>query len=154
MPGIIPLVSVAEYYPDVLLKMHTAIDSAIAGQDFKTCNWLSRQLCCIAGAMSHASGGKAIIGRTDSASVAILSALRVLETVGQRFDRTHAVGISALESKSLIATSVALDAVLHTLPARCYDIAAAELEAALGAERMAREGCDLKTQAPPRTNTK
>lgn len=84
--------------------------------------------------MSHANNGAPILGRKDAHSIALNSAIKALEGVCERHDRTGKVGVTALEAQTLIAASGALDAVLCEVPAVCYDRADKELAGALALE--------------------
>lgn len=128
IPALIPMISAAAKYPDLALKLHGGLVAFVNEPTVASANALSKQLCLIAGAMSHAAGGARILGRTDPASIAIYSAIRAFECVVERHDATEVVAVSTIEAKSLIAASGALDDVLRTVPAACYDRAIKELD--------------------------
>lgn len=128
IPSIIPLVTASQKYPDLAMFLHAGIVAFTQEPTVASANALSKQLCLIAGALSHAAGGVPILGRTDPASIAIYSAIRAFECVVERHDATEIVAVSSNEAKTLIAASGALDDVLRTVPAACYDRAMKELD--------------------------
>lgn len=128
IPGIIPLVTASQKYPGLAIFLHGGLVAFINEPTVASANALSKQLCLIAGAMSHAAGGVPILGRTDTASIAIYSAIRAFECVVERHDATEIVAVSGSEAKTLIAASGALDDVLRTVPAACYDRAMKDLD--------------------------
>lgn len=128
IPSIIKTITAAEKYPELPLRLHAGIVAFTQEPTISSANALSKHLCLIAGALSHAAGGAPILGRTDPASIAIYSAIRAFECVVERHDATEIVAVSGNEAKTLIAASGALDDVLRTVPAACYDRAIKELD--------------------------
>ena len=127
VPAIIPLETAGEAMPLLAGQLHAAIITLIARPSTSSCNNLSRQLCVIAGGMSHASGGAPIKGNADAASIAIQSAINAIEDVIARHDRTGAVSVSSLEAKTLRAAAGKLDEVLYSMPLLCYRRAESEV---------------------------
>lgn len=134
VPSIIKLITAAEAYPDLAIKIHMGVDEFIRSPSIMSANHLSQQLCLIAGAMSHAANGAPILGRKDAHSIAINSAINAFQGVCDRHDRTGKVSVTKLESQTLIASAGQLDAVLNKVPAVCYDRADRELAEALAVE--------------------
>jgi hypothetical protein len=138
IPSIIPIVTASQKYPELALRLHAGLVAFTHEPTVASANALSKQLCLIAGAMSHAAGGMPILGRTDHASIAIYSAIRAFECVVERHDATEIVAVSGSEAKTLIVGSGVLDDVLRTVPAACYDRAIKELDVVFDARQRER----------------
>jgi hypothetical protein len=128
VPRIIPMITAAEVYPDLALKFHFKLLAAIKEPAIATFNQLSKELCVIAGAMSYASNGSPILGKRDPASLAIMSAIRVMESIVDRHSATEKTAITQQEVKTLIAASGALDRVLCRVSRHSYDTARFEVD--------------------------
>ena len=128
VPRIIPMITAAEVYPDLALKFHFKLEAAIKEPAIVTLNQLSKELCVIAGAMSYASNGAPILGKRDPASLAIMSAIRVMESIVDRHTATEKTVITQQEAKTLIAASGALDRVLCRVSRHSYDTAKNEVD--------------------------
>jgi hypothetical protein len=128
VPRIIPMITAAEVYPDLALKFHFKLLAAIKEPAIVTFNQLSKELCVIAGAMSYASSGAPILGKRDPASLAIMSAIRVMESIVDRHTATEKTVIAQQEAKTLIAASGALDGVLCRVSRHSYDTAKNEVD--------------------------
>lgn len=132
VPGIIKFVSVADARPDLKLLFHAAVMAFTVQPTAATCNQISAHLCRIAGAMSLANAGAAIEVRKDAGSTAICAAIKVIELIGARYDRSELVTITPSEAGLLRRCAGKLDAVLSSLPAACYDRAETEVREAIG----------------------
>ena len=128
VPKIIPRVTAAEANPDLAMTFHLMLIAAIHEPAIVTINQLSKKLCVIAGAMSYESNCKPLLGRKDMEALAIMSAIKVLESIVDRHTATCKVFISGLEGKTLIAASNGIDSVLSRLSKRSYEIAFLEVE--------------------------
>ncbi len=128
IPKIIPRITASQAYPDLALHFHMMLEVAIREPAIVTINQLSKQLCVIAGAMSYESSCKPLLGRTDMAALAIMSAIKVLESIVERHTLTGKVFVSGLEGKSLYAASNGIDSVLTNISKNSYEIALFEVE--------------------------
>lgn len=135
VPKIIPRVTAAQAYPDLALEFHLKLVAAIEEPAIVTINQLSKELCVIAGAMSYASHCQPLLGRKDAEALAIMSAIKVLESIVERHARTGKVFVSALEAKSLVAASSGIDSVLSKVSKNSYEIAALEVEGYIKTEK-------------------
>lgn len=118
--------SVTDKYHDLPLSLYGQIYAFIERPNVESSNNLSRQLCCIAGGMSHMLNGKPIKGRRDSGSVAICSAVSCMSAIAERFDRTGVIAVNESEAQTLKAAAGRLDEVLQGMPLACYLKAEAE----------------------------
>ena len=128
VPRIINFISAADARPDLKLLFHAAVMAFTVQPTVATCNQISRHLCKISGAMSLANNGAPIEGRKDAESKAICDAIKVIELIGQRYDKSEEVTISPAEANILRRCAGRLDAVLSTVPAACYDTAEKEID--------------------------
>jgi hypothetical protein len=128
IPKIIPRITALQAYPDLannfLLKLMAAkVDPTIA-----TINQMSHELCVIAGSMSYESNCKPLLGRKDAEALAIMSAIKVLESIVDRHDRTGKVFVSELEGKSLDAAVNGIHSVLSRIGNNSYETALHEVD--------------------------
>jgi len=128
IPKIIPFVSAIDAYPELVLELHLKLLAATNEPSIDTINQLSKELCIIAGSMSISNKGEPIKGKRDLSSLAIQSAINVIESITERHDRTGKVFVSDLDKKSLIAAANGLDKVLSRVSKFSYEIAALEVE--------------------------
>ena len=128
IPSIIPFVSAAEAYPDLLLELHMKILAATSEPNMESINQLSKELCVIAGSISISNKGNPIRGNKDLSSLSIQSAISVIESISDRYERTGKVFMSELDRKSLIASANGLDKCLSKVSKFAYEIAALEVE--------------------------
>ena len=128
IPKIIRPVSALEAYPDLALEFHLKLVAARFEPSIATVNQLSKELCVIAGSMSYESNCKPLLGRKDMAALAIMSAIKVLESIVDRYARTGKVFVSELEGKSLVAAANGIHSVLSRVSKRSYEIATLEVE--------------------------
>ena len=127
-PRILNFVSASDARPDLKLLFHAAVMAFTVQPTVATCNQISKHLCKISGAMSLANNGAPIEGKKDSGSIAICEAIKVIELIGERYDRSEEVTISPVEASILRRCAGKLDAVLSTVPAVCYDKAEKEVD--------------------------
>lgn len=120
IPAIIKLESVGDSLAMLPFQLHAQIETLIEMPTAEHCNNVSKQLCIIAGAISHANRGAPILGKRDASSLAINSAIQAVDDVVQRHDRTGAVAVSELEAKTIRAAAGKLDDALYAIPLLCY----------------------------------
>ncbi len=120
IPRMLDVRMIADEHPGLALEMHLAVINLIEAPRIESCNNLSRQLCVIAGGMSHANRGEPIKGKNDPASIAIQSAILVIEGVIDRHGRIDAVQVTEIEGKTLKAAAGKLDEALGRIPLTCY----------------------------------
>lgn len=128
IPKIIPFVSALDAYPELALELHLKLVAATNEPSIDTINQLSKELCIIAGAMSINNQGAPIKGQHDLYSIAIQTAINVIEAISNRHDRTGKVFVSELDKNSLIAAANGLDKVLAKVSKFSYELAALEVE--------------------------
>jgi hypothetical protein len=128
IPKIIPCITAAQAYPDLALHFHLKLVAAINEPNIATINQMSHELCVIAGAMSYESNCKPLLGRKDLEALAIMSAIKVLESIVDRHDRTGKVFVSELEGKSLKAAANGIHSVLMRVSKVSYETALLEVE--------------------------
>lgn len=128
VPRILNFISASDARPDLKLLFHAAVMAFTVQPTVATCNQISKHLCKISGAMSLANDGAPIEGKKDSGSIAICEAIKIIELVGARYDRSDAVTISPSEVNILCRCAGKLDSVLSTIPAACYDRAEKEVD--------------------------
>lgn len=139
IPAIIPLESVADVHPIKAAQLHAALITLIARPNTEHCNNLTRQLCVIAGGLSHARGGKPIMQDRDASAIAVQSAILTIEAIIDRTERTGVLAVLEQEAKTLRTAAGRLDDALATIPINCYHRAEIEVEAreAIECARMA-----------------
>jgi hypothetical protein len=115
IPKIIPRITALQAYPDL-------------ANNIATINQMSHELCVIAGAMSYESNCKPLLGRKDMEALAIMSAIKVLESIVDRHDRTGKVFVSELEGKSLDAAVKGIHSVLSRIGNNSYETALHEVD--------------------------
>jgi len=128
VPKLIPRITAAQAYPDLALYFHLKLVAAINEPAIATINQMSHELCVIAGAMSYESNGQPIQGRKDIEALAIMSAIKVLESIVERYERTGKVFVSELEGKSLVAAANGIASVLARVSKVIYEIALHEVD--------------------------
>ena len=128
IPKLIPRITALQTYPDLALEFHLKLVAARFEPSIATINQLSKELCVITGAMSYESNCKPIQGRKDIEALAIMSAIKVLESIVERHTATGKVFVSGLEGKTLIAASNGIDSVLSRVSKQSYEIALFEVE--------------------------
>jgi hypothetical protein len=127
IPAIIPLETAGDAMPLLAGRLHAGIITLIERPAVAHCNNLSRQLCIIAGGMSHANNGDPIKGKRDAASLAIQSAINAIDDVIQRHERTGGVAVLDTEALTLRAAAGKLDDALYSMPLLCYRLAEGEV---------------------------
>lgn len=123
-PAIIPLESVADVFPNKALELHAAIVTLIARPETEHCNNVTRQLCIIAGGLSHARGGKPLRGARDMAAIAVNSAILTIEAV---IERTGKFFITEAEAQTLRVAAGKLDDAMRDMPMTAYRLAEREV---------------------------
>lgn len=132
VPAIIPLEMVGDALPMLALQLHAGIVTLIEAPTVDHCNNLSRQLCIIAGAMSHQNTGAPILEKRDASSLAIRSAILAIESVVDRHGRTGKVAVTDSEAVTLRAAAGKLDDALSDISLFAYRKAEAEVTKYVG----------------------
>lgn len=112
--------TVQDRFPHLAIGLYGQIIAFCEQPNFETSNNLSRQICIIAGGMSHMRNGVALKALKDPASVAICSAVYCMEGIGKRYDETGVISVKELEKQTLKAAAGRLDEVLQIMPLACY----------------------------------
>ena len=112
--------TVAEKYPHLAIGVYGQIQAFCEQPSIETSNNLSRQICIIAGGMSHMRHGAALSKLKDPASIALCSAVYCMRAIGKRYDETGAIGVTESEKQTLRAAAGRLDEVLQVMPLSCY----------------------------------
>jgi hypothetical protein len=128
VPKLIPRVTAAQAYPDMALHFHLKLVAAIQEPAIATINQMSHELAVIAGAMSYESNCRPLLGRKDMEALAIMSAIKVLESIVDRHTRTGKVFVSELEGKSLVAAANGIASVLERVSKVSYETALFEVD--------------------------
>jgi hypothetical protein len=132
IPKIIDARMAADEHPELALGLHLAIVNLIEAPTTPACNAVSRRLSEIAGAMSYVARGQPIKGQRDAGSIAIQSAIRVIEDIVDRWDIAEKVTVRSDEAKTLRAAAGKLDEALARIPLSVFNRAKANVHKLIG----------------------
>jgi hypothetical protein len=134
VPKLIDIGMTRDQHPMLAMQLHAALITMIDSPTIDTCNHMSEQLCKIAGGMSWANKGHPIIGKRDSHSIAIHSAILAIESIVDRHQKYDIVSVSKFEADTLRSAAGILDTALGNIPSSCYERASREIEELLGVD--------------------
>jgi hypothetical protein len=101
-------------------KLHAAILTMVERPTTEHCNNLTQQLCALTIAMSLRSNGIQAGGPYAYLFRTLQSAIKVIEAIIDRFERTGALGVAGPETATLHAAAQVLDPNLHLIPEALY----------------------------------
>lgn len=127
IPHIFMREAVADVFPNKAFELHAAIVTMIERPDTDHCNNLTRQLCTIAGGLSYMRGGRMLRDERDAPAIAVNSAIRVIEDIIDRIERTHQFAVTDTEARTLRAAAGKLDEALNDMPVAAWRLAEQEI---------------------------
>lgn len=128
IPKLIRIESVADAKPIECAKLYAAIITMSERPTTAHCNNLSKQLAYIAACLFRLNGNKPVLQRKDESSIAIYSAIKTVEGIIDRTERTGTLAVTDTEKMSFKAAAGKLDEVLRRIPLLTCESCVREVE--------------------------